>query len=92
MDDVERRVLERKHFCVRDAEAEAGLVTPGVESFDVDRHNLAYPLPDQSRDAAVPASAVEHRFVPAESEPEFVEAAQTVTKLAGRQAARVLTA
>jgi hypothetical protein len=90
--DVEGRGLERKLFCVRDAEAEAGPIPPGVESFDVDRHDFAYPLPDQPRDAAVPAAAVEYRFVPVESEPELVEAPQTVTKLAGRQAARVLTA
>ena len=92
MHDVERRVFEWKLLRVSDAEAEAWLIAPCLESLDVDGHDVAHTLPNESSDSAVPAAAVEYRLVPAECETKLVEAAQAKTKLAGRQATPVLTA
>jgi len=52
--DVERRVLERKAFGVGDAEAEAGLVAPRIGLLDVDPYDLSDTLADQSRDPPFP--------------------------------------
>ena len=91
MDQVERRVLERKALAVGGMEREPGRVPPLGRRLDIDCYYLVNPLAEQLRNAPVSAADVEERLLAAKVVAELVDAAAHETRLSDVHAATAVS-
>jgi hypothetical protein len=84
VNEVERRISERKLFGVGDLESEARFVVPGIERLDVDPDHVSDAFAEHARDAAIATAALEQGLVASKGEPELVDAPQAVASLTDR--------
>ena len=81
VDEVERRVRERKLLTIGDPKGESWSFLPLRRLRDVDADDVADAVSQQPRYTAVAAADVEQGLVTAKRVPELLDAPQPITKL-----------